>query len=156
MLRADECWRAIKPVDIGPVLATLDRLTFIGVGGSSPDKYRCDVALPAHFPPELRALVAGLGLGGELARAVLRKLRPRQSIPPHVDRWMPQQANWRRFQLPLTSHPAIRMCWPDDGIEVHLEPGTLYEVRFDRLHEVVHGADCERIHLQVDQLNATI
>ena len=156
MLGHDECYRVIKPVDIGPVLSTLDRLTFISVGGSSPEKYKCDVLLMPHFPPELRDLATGLGLGGQIARAILRRLGPRQSIPPHVDAWMPAEADWRRFQLPLITDPAIIMRWPDDGVELHLQPGFLYEVRFDRRHEVVHGADVPRIHLQIDQVNATI
>jgi hypothetical protein len=102
------------------------------------------------------ALVESLDLGGTLARAVLRRLSPRQSIPPHVDDWMPAEADWRRFQVPLITHPDVVMRWPDDGVSVHLEPGFLYEVRYDRAHEVVHGAECERIHLQIDQVDATI
>ena len=156
MLAADECYRAIKPVDIGPVLSIVDRLNFISVGGSSPDKYKCDVALASHFPPELQDFIAELGLGGELARAVVRRLAPRQSIPPHVDTWMPAEANWRRFQLPFVTHPDILMRWPADGAEIHLAPGFLYEVRFDRVHEVVNPTDVARTHLQIDQVNATI
>ena len=156
MLGVIECYRAVKPVDIGPVLSVVDRLAFVSVGGSSPDKYKCDVVLASHFPPELKALIAGLGLGGELARAVVRRLGPRQSIPPHVDKWMPAEADWRRFQLPLITHPDIVMRWPNDGIEAHLAPGFLYEVRFDRVHEVVNATDCARIHLQIDQVNASV
>ena len=156
MLAADECYRAIKPVDLGPVLSIVDRLGFVSVGGSSPEKYKCDVVLASHFPPELRDLIAELGLGGDLARAVVRKLQPRQSIPPHIDAWMPAEADWRRFQVPMVSHPDIVMRWPGDGVEVHLRPGFLYEVRFDRVHEVVNPADVERIHLQIDQIDATI
>lgn len=48
------------------------------------------------------------------------------------------------------------MRWPDDGVEEYLEPGFLYEVRIDRTHEVVNEADVPRVHLQVDQVNATI
>ena len=88
--------------------------------------------------------------------AFCRKLGPRQGIAPHVDAWMPGEADWRRFQVPLVSDPRIIMRWPDDGVELYLEPGWLYEVRFDRMHEVVNGADIERIHLQIDQVNATI
>lgn len=154
MLAAGECCRAIKPVDIGPVLSVMDRLQFVGVGGSSPDKYKCDVLLAPHFPPELHALIDGLDLGGRTARAILRRLAPRQSIPPHVDKWMPNEANWRRFQLPLITHPDIVMRWPDDGVAVHLEAGILYEVRFDRLHEVINNADVPRVHLQIDQITA--
>lgn len=156
MLDASECYRAIKPVAIGPVLSAMDRLSFVGVGGSSPEKYKCDVVLAAHFPPEVLALISGLGLGGTLARAVIRRLAPKQGIPPHVDAWMPAEADWRRFQVPLVTHPSIVMRWPEDGVEVHLAAGNLYEVRFDRIHEVVNNADIERIHLQIDQVDATI
>lgn len=157
-MRHRDCCRLIKPVDIGPVVAVLDRLQFVHVnqGGTTAERYGCDVVLSNKFPPELAALVAGLGLGGETARAILRRLPPRQSIPPHVDRWMPAEADWRRFQLPLVTDPSVVMRWPDDGIEMHLAAGNLYEVRFDRTHEVVNGWDGYRIHLQIDQVNATI
>lgn len=156
MLGPSECYRAIKQVELGPVLSIMDRLPFVHVnqGGATPESYGCDVVLRAHFLPELNALIDSLALGGELARAVVRKLKPRQSIPPHVDKWMPQEVDWRRFQIPLTSHPDIVMRWP--GVSVHLEPGWLYEVRYDVQHEVIHNADCDRIHLQVDQVGATI
>lgn len=155
-LDKDQCCRLVGPVDLEPVLPILGGLSFISVGGSSPDKYKCDVVLAAHFPPQLHALIAGLGLGGTLARAVIRRLAPHQSIPPHVDQWMPAEANWRRFQVPLVTHADIVMRWPDDGVSMHLAPGFLYEVRFDRLHEVVNHTDVARVHLQVDQVNATI
>mgnify|MGYP001577012541 FL=1 len=54
------------------------------------------------------------------------------------------------------SHPDIVMRWPDDEVEVHLAPGYLYEVRYDRLHEVVNTTASARIHLQIDQIGATI
>lgn len=158
MLGRDECCRTIKSVELGPVLSVMDRLPFVHVnqGGATATSYGCDVVLKAHFPKELDDLIAGLDLGGRLARAVVRKLAPFQSIPPHVDKWMPAEVDWRRFQIPLVTHPEIVMRWPDDGVSVHLEAGWLYEVRFDRLHEVVHPVDCERIHLQVDQIDAVI
>lgn len=151
-----ECFRAVKPIDLSPVQEVLGRLQFIAVGGSSAAKYKCDVVLMQHFPPQLHALIAGLDLGGSLARAVVRRLAPRQAIPPHVDAWMPEESDWRRFQVPLVSDPSVVMRWPDDGAELYLAPGWLYEVRFDRLHDVVNGWDGERIHLQIDQVNATI
>lgn len=154
-LADNECYRLIKACDIGPVLSVMDRLQFVGVHQAT-GKYECDVALRNTFPPELKDLIAGLGLGGETARTILRRLSPRQNIPPHVDAWMPGEIDWRRFQLPITTHPDVVMRWPDDAVEVHLEAGNLYEVRYDRTHEVVHGADCPRVHLQIDQVNATI
>jgi hypothetical protein len=153
------CYRLLKSVDIGPVQSSLDRLQFVHVnqGGATPESYGCDVVLQDKFTPELRQLIAGLGLGGRQARAVLRRLKPGQSIPPHVDKWMPQEMNWHRFQLPIVTHPSIIMRWPDDGVELHLAAGNLYEVRFDRLHEVVNTqTEVARIHLQIDQVDATI
>lgn len=152
------CFRAVKSVDIGPVLGVLDRLQFVSVnqGGTTPERYPCDVVLADKFPAELRSLLDGLGLGGRTARAILRRLPPLQSIPPHTDTWMPGEYDWHRFQLPLVTDPSIIMRWPDDGKELHLAAGTLYEVRFDRKHEVVNGWDGERIHLQIDQVDATI
>lgn len=156
MLAANEVCKRVKAVEIGAAKAVLDQLSFVAVGQSSPQKYKCDVVLPQYFPAEIETLLCGLDLGGETARAVIRKLAPGQSIPPHIDSWMPAEANWRRFQIPLTSHPDIKMRWPDDGVEEHLEPGYLYEVRFDRAHEVINPTEHSRIHIQVDQVNATI
>jgi len=89
-------------------------------------------------------------------RMFLRKLMPGQNIEPHVDAWIPEDQHWRRFQVPLQTHPSVMMRWPDDGVEEHLEVGWLYEVRFDRTHEVVNPSSIERIHIQVDQMGATI
>jgi hypothetical protein len=155
-LSADECFRLIKPVEIGPLLPALHSLPWFSSGQSSAGKYRADVVLLSQFPPELRGLLPRLDLGGETARAVLRRLGPRQFIPPHTDTWMPQEADWRRFQLPLVTDPSVVMRWQDDGQEVHLAAGWLYEVRFDRQHEVVNGWGGQRIHLQIDQVNATL
>lgn len=146
--------RLVKPVDIGPVLSTLDRLSFVSVNQTAG--YACDVVLQDKFTPELQHLLATLDLGGTLARAILRKLPPRQSIPPHVDDWMPEEADWHRFQVPIVTHPSIVMRWPDDGVAEHLAAGNLYEVCFSKTHEVINDADVARIHLQVDQVDATI
>ncbi len=156
MLSAGEVYRRICPVDLSRVLPLLPGLPFFAAGLSDPKKYPCDVVLASQFPQELREFADSLGIGGRPARMLLRKLRARQSIPVHVDDWMSDQSDWRRFQVPLTSHQDIVMRWPDDGQEVHLAPGWLWEVRYDRPHEVVHGADVERIHLQIDQVGASI
>jgi hypothetical protein len=154
-LLTNECYQHIKHVPLGGVLPVLDKLKFVSVGQSSPGKYQCDVSL-RPFPLPLEFLITSLNLGGETARAVVRKLAPRQSIPPHTDKWMAEEADWRRFQVPLVTDPSIIMRWPEDGHELHLAAGELYEVRFDRTHEVINGWDGERLHLQIDQVNATI
>lgn len=156
MLAPHEVCKRVKAVDIAPVRGVLQGLSFVAVGRSSPEKYKCDVVLSQHFPAEVKTLLCGLDLGGQMARAVIRKLAPGQSIPPHIDAWMPSEVHWRRFQIPIVSHPDIKMRWPDDGVEEHLEPGYLYEVRFDRTHEVVNDTEHSRVHLQIDSVNATI
>jgi len=160
VLSETEVYRLVKPVDITPALALLDKLSFFranpGGDPANPKKMPCDVVVRASFPPILQAFVEDFGLGGHLGRAIIRRLAPYQGIPPHIDEWMPGEANWRRFQLPLISHPDIKMRWPDDGVELHLEPGKLYEVRFDRTHEVINPTDVARTHLQIDQIDATI
>jgi hypothetical protein len=152
MLAEHEVYRRIKPVDLAPVLGVIHTLEFSDSGGVCAWVTKQG----SVAPPELVRLIHSLQLGGQTRRCFCRKLMPHQGIPAHVDKWMPQELHWRRFQIPLVSHPDIKMRWPDDGIEVHLEPGYLYEVRFDRMHEVVNPTDRERIHLQIDQVNATI
>lgn len=145
-----ERYRKLKPVEIGPVLSVIDRLGFVNSGGECA--WVTDPESTA--PEELLALVRGLRLGGTYKRVFCRKLMPHQGIPPHVDEWVPE--GWRRFQVPLTSHPDIKMRWPDDGVEVHLAPGWLWEVDFRRRHEVVNPTGSERTHIQIDQDGATI
>lgn len=142
----------MKAVDIAPVLAALSEFRF-----HDTHKWTAWVTDHNSAPhPALAAFVDSLELGGVQMRLFCRKLMPGQNIPPHTDSWIPADQNWRRFQVPLVSHPDIKMRWPDDAIEVHLAPGYLYEVRFDRKHEVVNQTDSERIHIQIDQMAATI
>ena len=157
-LRADQCYQVCKPVNLEPVLAILDRLPFVFVNQGSTDvnKTPARIVKPDKFPAEIKQLIADLGLGGRAGRHMIRELMPRQGIAPHIDEWMSTEKDWRRFQLPITSHPDIVMRWPDDGVSLHLEPGWLYEVRFDRLHEVINNAPIARLHLQIDQIDATI
>jgi hypothetical protein len=153
-LEQHEVYREIKTVDLSSVLPVLDRLQYTRAGQTG--KYPCDVVVNHQLPREVWDLANALNLGGKVARLAIRKLAPQQNIPPHVDDWMPAEADWRRFQLPLVTHWSVVMRWPDDGVSVHLEAGKLYEVRYDRTHEVVNGADIPRIHLQIDQIDATI
>ncbi len=150
-------YELIRTVDISPILAVLPGLTFTAVNTSSTDpaKSPCSVVL-GPLPQVIADTVAGLGLGGESKRLLLRKLAARQGMAPHVDQFLAAEADWRRFQLPLVTHESVRMRWPELDEEIHLAAGFLYEVRFDRLHEVVNGWDGERIHLQIDQVGATI
>lgn len=152
MLRNDEMYRRIGCVDIAPLQHQAHLLEFEDSGGVC-----AQVSKAGTGPPELLFLLANLHLGGTPYRQFCRKLRPHQGIPPHTDSWIKErELGVRRFQVPVISHPDIKMRWPDDGVEVHLEPGYLYEVRVDRKHEVVNNVDAERIHIQIDQIDATI
>ena len=156
MLASTECYRRLTPVDITPLLGALPALQFVRAGnmaGAGP----CFVTIPgAELPETVTRFVEGLGLGGETHRRFFRRLEPGQGIPRHVDSWIPVDSNIRRFQVPILSRPEILMRWPDDGIETHLEVGWLWEVRYDRPHEVLNPTPYERVHLQVDQIGATI
>src|SRR5262245_14635942 len=90
-LRADQCYQVCKPVNLEPVLAILDRLPFVHVNRGSTDVHKtdCRIVKPDKFPAELKQLIANLGLGGRPGRHMIRELRPRQGIGPHVDEWMP-------------------------------------------------------------------
>lgn len=153
-----QCYQIVKAVDVAPLRAALERLQFVGIRGDprDPNKPACSVALSDKFPPDVRDWITGLELGGELGRAIFRKLSPGQNIPPHTDAWMPGELDWRRFQVPVVTEPEVIMSWPDHGVKLHLEPGYIYEVRYDITHEVVHGGRGERVHLQLDQVRATI
>ena len=144
----NECYTRIKPVNIEPCLRVLDQLEF----HDTESKCAQVTQEGSLFPSAVYFLLRDLGLGGKTFRVFCRKLGPHQGIAPHVDahEWM-NGCLIRRFHIPLTSHPDIKMRWPDDGVEVHLEPGYLWEVRYDRKHEVVNNTDSERIHIQIDQ-----
>src|SRR3972149_4181266 len=98
-LGPNEVYRAICEVDLGPILPLLPYLPFFTAnpgGGDNPRRYSCGVLLNSQSPPILKQFVANLPLGGKTARPLLPQLAPRQSIPPHIDAWMPAEGDWRR------------------------------------------------------------
>lgn len=162
-LRPDQCWQEFRSFDIGPALAVFHLMPWklTNMGSSDPVmKPACSTVggSSVRMPVEVVSLVDEVlaAIGGENHRFLFRRLSPRQSLAPHIDSMLPEEAAWRRFQLPIITNPAIIMKWPDDGQELHLKAGMLYEVRADRTHEVVNGWDGERVHLQIDQVRATI
>jgi hypothetical protein len=123
-------------------LRELPSTLFVDTGGSN-----------GHIaePEWLAGFVSTLDLGRTLY-AVVRKLPAYQGIPAHVDEeWMnPVRNSGRRYHIPLVTHPLVTMRWPDDGEEHYLEAGWLYEVDYTRLHEIVHRAPIDRIHVQIN------
>lgn len=133
----------LRPVDIAPALKELSSTPFLNTRGSNGH-----VAMPLW----LDGFVEGLGLGIVML-AQLRKLPAYQGIPAHIDAPSMSSLNrGRRFHIPLITHPAVTMRWPEDGEEHHLEAGWLYEVDYTKLHEIVHRAPVDRIHVQVNAL----
>jgi hypothetical protein len=131
-------YRKIRQVDITGILARLPEVNFVNTGGTNGWVARPDWARP---------FVESLNPEGAVTFICLRKLPPYQNIPPHIDNWGNTPNRGKRYHVPLVTHPDVKMCWPDDGVSVHMEAGWLYEVCFLRLHEVVHLAPVDRIHL---------
>lgn len=154
-------WQVVASVDVGPAVADVVALPWreTNKGSTVPHKSPCWTVPPGAA---LSASVAGLidrvewMLGGETQRFVFRKLGPGQGMAPHVDRLLSEEYDWRRFQVPIVTDHRVVMRWPGAGVEVHLQPGLVYEVRVDELHEVVNGADIARIHLQIDQTGSVV
>lgn len=132
------CYRRIRPVDISAILPKLADVKFVDTGGTNGWIAR---------PDWVDEFVRSLHPGGRVTFTCLRLLPPYQNIPPHIDSWRNQPNVGRRYHVPLVTHPDVKMRWPDDDVEVHLEAGWLWEVRFDILHEVAHRAPVGRIHL---------
>ncbi len=149
---AGRCYQRHQAVDITPALACLSELEYI----YSQQNHNLTTVPNVNVPKPIQELVDGLGLGGETVRLFVRKLRARESIHKHVDEhdWM-KGFNIRRFHIPLISHPDIKMYWTDID-ELYLEPGYLWEVKYDIEHYVVNYTPQQRIHIQIDQSNATI
>lgn len=133
-----ELCRKIRRVEIGFALDRLPEVQFVDTGGSNG----C-----IANPPWLAEFVDSLGIEGRVELALLRKLPPGRNIPPHIDTVRGRGNHGHRYHVPLVTHPLVTMRWPDDGEEHHLEAGWLYEVDYTRLHEIVHRAPVDRIHL---------
>lgn len=138
-------YHCLGPVDTTLALSVLPTLTFVDTGGSN-----------GHLATDhsvFTAFVKTLPLRGVIKNVQVRKLVAGIGIPPHVDppAYASPQVREHRYHVPLVTHPAVTMRWPDDHDEVHLEAGQLYEVYIhDRVHEVVQQAPIDRIHLVID------
>lgn len=127
-----------RQVDITLPLAMLKSLKFIDTGGTNGHIAR---------PDWLDYYINTLKPEGNVTFACIRKLPPYQNIPPHIDSWRNRPNVGKRFHVPLLTHPDVKMRWPNAGVEVHMEAGWLYEVCYTELHEVVHLAPVDRVHL---------
>lgn len=139
------CYRKICRLDISRPLDLLPTVQFVDTGG--PNGW-------LSFPPPQWALdfIDSLSPPGRVVYPMLRKLPAFQNLPPHKDTYGNLANTGRRMHVPLVSHPDVTMRWPDDGVEVWLEPGWLWEVNFLKLHEVRHRAEVDRVHLHFNVL----
>lgn len=133
--------RKLREVDTTAALALLPETQFRDTGGTNGH---------IAFPPWLLPFVESLALDGKVNFAVVRKLPAYQGIPPHIDHGVPEINSGRRYHVPLVTHPLVTMRWPLDGEEHHLEAGWLYEVDYTKLHEIVHRAPIDRVHVQIN------
>lgn len=140
-----ELCRRLRQVDISAALRELESTQFVDTRGSNGH-----IAQPEWLKP----FVDSLGIEGAVIIAQLRKLPAYQGIPAHIDspKLNPSLNIGRRYHVPLVTDPRVTMRWPEDGEEHHLEAGWLYEVDYTKLHEIVHRAPVDRIHLQVNVL----
>jgi hypothetical protein len=134
------CYRRLRPVNIAGILRKLPDTRFVDTGG--PNGW---LAKPA--PEWLRPFIETVDPGVRYTWPMIRKLPPFQNLPPHIDNFRNTPNLGMRRHVPLVSHPDVKMRWPEAGVEVWLEPGYLWEVQYDILHEVVHRAPIDRIHL---------
>lgn len=134
----NDCYQKIRPVDISEILPLLPSVNFVNTGGTNGWVAR---------PEWLHDFIASLKPEGRVTFTCLRKLPAYQNIPPHIDSWENIPNLGIRYHVPLLTHPDVKMCWPDDGVEVHMEAGWLWSVNFHKLHEVRHLAPIDRIHL---------
>lgn len=148
-----EVYRRVGPVDISSVLKIVGTLALKDTGNLNAQTTPGGSVPPA----EITALAKQIPLGGHPINWVCRKLSAYQGIARHDDCGvLARIGDFRRFHIPIVTHPDIVMRWPDDGVVVHLEAGWQYEIRIDRAHEVINHTDSERVHLQIDQMGATI
>jgi hypothetical protein len=138
MLDHGDCYTKHRPVDISGILPLLADVKFEDTHG--PNGWIARPEWMAEF-------IADLKPEGKVTFTLMRKLPAYQNLPPHIDSWGNVPNVGRRLHVPLVTHPDIKMRWPDDGVEVHMEAGWLWEVNYLKLHEVQHLAPVDRIHL---------
>lgn len=152
-LYGHEVYRRVGPVDISSLLKIVDTLAFEDTGNLNAQ------TTPAGSvpPSELVDVIKQIPLGGHAIKWVCRKLAPYQGIALHDDCGVLKRiGDFRRFHIPIITHPYIMMHWPEDYVWFHLAVGWQYEIRIDRPHEVINDTGSERIHIQIDQIGATI
>jgi hypothetical protein len=124
----------------------LSGVTFRDTGGTNG-------WLAETLPPWVEPFLKSLPLQGHITQVVLRKLPAGLGIPPHIDpvRNGHPRVIEHRYHVPLVTHEAVTMRWPDEGTEVHLAAGCLYEVNHNqKVHEVIQHAPVDRVHLCID------
>lgn len=84
---------------------------------------------------------------GYFVRATLVRLRAEGSIAPHKDNNF-SLAHSHRIHLPVITNDQVLFTVGRDTI--NLPAGEMYEINNRRMHSVVNGSDCDRVHLILD------
>ena len=82
---------------------------------------------------------------GQVTMYVFNLMNSDTKIPPHKD---VRTEGKKRIHIPIVTHPDILLY--NNGDEIHMEVGKVYQIDHNKEHSVVNSTDCERIHLVID------
>jgi len=142
------CYKELGTFDLAPLIEMLDHISW-RAEYKNPYSVGCFRVLAPDMPEKYRELVGAYAEKyGTMVRCDVRKVPANGEITPHRDEQV--KADEHRLHWPLVSHPDIKMSWPEHDLELHLEPGHLYEVNPHQLHTVINPTKVDRVHLMVD------
>ena len=106
-----------------------------------------------HFPEQsvqglLNQTEILFGKPGYTNRVLLSCIPAGKSILPHTDDFsVAIRSKSYHCHIPIITKPGIIMGFPDDGLEIYMEPGFLYSIDETRKHYVNNPTDLDRVHL---------
>jgi aspartyl/asparaginyl beta-hydroxylase len=133
------------------LLAEMRKLTFYRDGAGIDMAHNSDSGFPLWYQsaPAIQAAVAEIeGLvGGTATHIMLNRLRPGDSVLPHVD----QMDTGERWHLPVVTNRGA-IWWDEiEQIDLNMQAGFWWgPVPYKRSHAVRNDGESERIHLVVD------
>lgn len=141
--------------DLGPMTAEIQAIPLADwVFRSDPESYRTRVVregAPA-FPVDAEAIALKSGdkvFGpGYVNRVVLSCVPAGEEILPHSDDFGEAvRSSSHHCHIPIITHPAAVMGFPDDDMVKHLARGRLYAMDETAQHYVKNPSKIDRVHL---------
>ena len=142
------CYRELETFDPALLVALLPTFVWKSEYKNSYSLGCLRAEIHAASQEQMAAIYKLANSYGPSSRGDLRKVPPNGAITPHRD--MNVGKDERRIHWPLVSHPDIKMIWPEEGVELHLVPGQVYEVNPHQLHTIVNPTSVDRVHLVLD------